>query len=379
MEFTHSELHTHFMGMLSFSGLLELLYEIYKPSYPGFPINSKGDLDFKYPVTRLRRPTAKIHDQLAVTNGVSVPYSDLDLLYKNRNALLADLAQFVSGYPPKTPQYNKALKEIYTIYLNLALNELIEQGVEYVEISYANIGRIKHMLEHVDPYIRENIDFKFLLCTNRARAVDDLRNDINSIRSSLKSDSAVGFDFMGIELPFNRNEDDPDDEPSNSINSFKKKLSMVITLLHDFPKSTLRIHAGENYFSRGNPLATLQKIDEIARENGLQIPPPEIRLGHAIYFIDCQEYRDLLKKYKCIIEINATSNLALSNVDEPEEISYNYYLGHGIPVVISSDGGGVYDTTIQDEDIIARKIAGEGGYKKILKIDNAVVSKKGKK
>ena len=88
------------------------------------------------------------------------------------------------------------------------------------------------------------------------------------------------------------------------------------------------------------------KIDLISKKRNIVIPPPEIRIGHGLYFDGSKEYIDLLKKFKCIIEINATSNLKLSNVESLEKMPYNFYLSHGIPVVICTDGHGIYLTTI---------------------------------
>lgn len=371
MEYTHSELHTHLMGMLSFKGLLDLLYQA---KYPGFPVDAMGNLDFKYPVKRTKKITRKIYEQLVVPHGKRVPYSELDTLYRNRASLLADAA----GYKIKNPTYRTTKrKELYAKYLNAALLELIDQNVDYVEISFSNIGFIKYMLEHIDPFVSENINFKFLLCTDRKRAVDKLEAESKGIKSMLNAGLAVGFDFMGLELPFTHAED-PFDEESYSINSFKAKLEIILNALEGHEHATLRIHAGENHISRNNPLDTLRMLDEVSSKMGITIPPPEIRLGHAIYFTPSNEYLGLLKKFKCIIEINATSNMALSNIENTRDIDYNFYLDNGIPVVLSTDGGGIYDTSLEQEDEIALDVASSSSYKKILKIDAATIAKKGK-
>lgn len=364
---TRSELHTHLIGMLGFKTLLNMLEAL---NYPGFPINEYGELDFENAqfATRVKKVSPEIIRGLMIPKGETVHYRELDPIYANRNSLLADLSNHVKG--------DNAINRVYAIYFNLVLCELIEQGVEYVEISFSNLQRIKYMLEHVHPSIKEKIDFRFLLCTNRIRSVSDMKNDKKTLTKGLTNELAIGFDFMGLEEEFNNNENDSNKYPSNSINSFRTKLDLAIEVLKDFPRSTLRIHAGENKKSMKNPLSTLKMIDRIAVDRGITIPPPEVRLGHAIYFEDCKEYLDLLKKYKVIIEINASSNMALSNVKCCSEIDYDYYVNNGIPVVLSTDGAGMYDTSIERENHIALNVAGSSIFREIFKTDKKIVNNK---
>jgi adenosine deaminase len=100
-------------------------------------------------------------------------------------------------------------------------------------------------------------------------------------------------------------------------------------------------------------------LDELAPISPLgHIPPPEIRIGHGVYFKDTQEYFDLLRKYKVIIEINATSNEKLGNIQDITDIRYQRYLAENIPIVIATDGHGLYDTTIVNEDKKALSVVG---------------------
>ena len=372
---THSELHTHLMGMLSLEGILDILSKI---NYPGFPIDSDGNLLFDgNPNTpRTKKVTDKIKRGLIVPYGESIEYGDMEILYTNRSKLLADIANYYSN---GNKDEEELLNEIYLIYLNHSLLELIDNKVTYVEISFSNKEKIAYMLKHLPRKITDKIDVKFLLCTNRIRSGKELEKDLEAIEETIAKDKAIGFDLMGKEEPFNNNENDSWKKKSNSINSFTRKLDLVIGVLHKYPKSTLRIHAGENIESKGNPLATLKMIDKVATQNNLVIPPPEIRLGHAIYFDDCKEYIDLLRKYKCIIEINASSNMALSNITDPNQLSYNYYLRNDIPVVISTDGAGIYDTDIAQENYIVQNVAGDYSYMKLLGIDEKIVQRKGTK
>ena len=84
-----------------------------------------------------------------------------------------------------------------------------------------------------------------------------------------------------------------------------------------------------------------------------------------------------MKKFKCIVEINASSNYALDNIDEYSDIPYNYYLDNGIPIVISSDGHGLYDTSKQEEDKIASSIVKKDNQNKIEEFDKKIIKKGG--
>ena len=372
---THSELHTHLMGMLSLDGILEILREF---KYPGFPVDSEGKLIFKEDAnfTRTRKLTDEIVHGLIIPYGENIKYAEMETLYSNRAKLLADIAHY---FAKSDTHETQLLNRLYSRFLNLALEELTseENKVSYVEISFSNQDKIAYMLKHIPEELKKKIDVKFLLCTNRTKSVKSLEKDLSKIRNAIATDQAIGFDFMGKEEPFNNNENDSKKKDSNSMNSFKTKLEAIISVLRDYPKSTLRIHTGENEESRCNPLSTLRMLDKVATQYGIQIPPPEIRLGHAIYFEDCDEYVDLLRKYQCIIEINASSNFALSNISHPNQLSYNYYLDRGIPVVISTDGAGIYDTHMKQENYIAHNVADDEGYLKILTIDKNIRTKKG--
>ena len=369
MNYTKTELHTHLVGMLSIKGILRMTRLL---NYPGFPIDANGELDFENveTATRSKNITPQIIKGLMIPKGETIEYNELDNIYYNRNSLLAELGKMMSNV------VDNSLNKVYALYLNFCLDELISQGVEYVEISFSNLTRIKFMMENIHPKILEKIDIRFLLSTNRSRSIVDMKSDKKKLEKGIKNDAAIGFDFMGLEEEFNNNENDSRKAPSNSINSFKIKLDMTIDILKDYPRSVLRIHAGENIRAKKNPLSTLKMIDSIAKERGIVIPPPEVRLGHAIYYQDCDEYLDLLRKYKVIIEINSSSNMALSNVKTCKDINYEYYVNNGIPLVLSTDGGGMYDTSIEKENHIALNIAGGEIFKRIFETDSQLLSDK---
>ena len=107
------------------------------------------------------------------------------------------------------------------------------------------------------------------------------------------------------------------------------------------------------------------------------LPPPELRIGHGIYFEKNDNYIKRLKDFGAIIEINASSNIALNNIDNFSLLPYDYYLKNGIPIVISTDGHGLYDTNIKIEDYIAQTTSKY--YDAITQADNAILEGKKKR
>ena len=62
----------------------------------------------------------------------------------------------------------------------------------------------------------------------------------------------------------------------------------------------------------------------------------------------------------------------MKNVDSYDQIPYKFYLDNDIPIVISTDGHGMYDTTIRKELEHARKVIGDEGVKKLIRIEKKV-------
>ena len=197
-----------------------------------------------------------------------------------------------------------------------------------------------------------------------------MKQSAKSLKKILTQGTSVGVDVMGQERPFSIEELD-----YNNSRSFQRKLEILFDELLQYDNTTLRIHSGE-IPAPNNTLITLRMIDQIATKKGIVIPPPEIRVGHGLHFNPSEDYVNLLKKFHCIVELNASSNFGLKNIKDYNEIPYSYYLENDIPVVISTDGHGLYDTTIKEEDSIAKNHTTEKEYNTILQIDSDILGKK---
>ena len=368
---TKTELHTHLMGMLSAKSFIGFLS---KYGYC-FPINDDGEIDFKN--TKVKRVPAinlfndkKILKQLSIPHDEKTEYKYLNDFYIVRNTLMADLIEHLQEVQNKF--VNPNLKyAVYGFYLEECLRELISQEVEYVEISFSNAPIIENSIKYVNPAIFEKIKCKFLLSTDRSKIAKDFRQSSNHMLDLVEKGFSVGFDVMGAEVPLT-------DLDMDRISKFglEQKLTPVVQKLNKWKNTTLRIHSGETRYSSDNVQKVLTVIERIERELKITVPPPAIRIGHGIYFRESEEYLRLLKKFNCIIEINASSNYALNNIDDYNDIPYDYYLDNDIDVVICSDGHGLYDTNKEKEDNIASSNVTKDNITKIVETDKKIRKEK---
>lgn len=369
MEYTKTELHTHLLGILTPIEFLQFIKDIGIDSiiWP-FDDNKEYDID-------LLLSDSSYYDLLNA-NGV-VDYEFLDILYASRTSILKDVVKKYKTIYKLSSKENE--KTVYNLFINECLRSLVNNGVEYTEISYSFPDRIANFI--MDPDLVDKIKVRFLLSTSRRTLVKSIDPKARTFEKSardlekvLDGPNAVGFDIMGQETKL----DDTERDYSNEHFSFKRKMELILEKLVNFKNSTFRIHSGETPDSFNNSLLILSYLEEIVDERGYQLPPPEIRIGHGLYFNNETEYIRLLKKFNCIIEINASSNISLSNIEMFDEIPYMFYYTNKVNMVISTDGHGMYGTDTQFEDEIARTYMGDKAYKDgIVDFDREVLKSKG--
>lgn len=381
MEQTKTELHTHLMGMMTAEGFVDFLSQYLDCIY--WPINEPiSNATQTVPIASILNDKDALNS-LRIPHGEQVDYFTLDDRYSTRTELLKLAAHttFSKLYDMLEDNYPNVSNEdkrkiitqqaettVYNDYINRSLQELVNQNVKYVEISYSNPRRIASF--QISQNLQDKITCKFLLSTDRSRSTRNMKQSAKSLKKILTQGTSVGVDVMGQERPFSIEELD-----YNNSRSFQRKLEILFDELLQYDNTTLRIHSGE-IPAPNNTLITLKMIDQIATKKGIVIPPPEIRVGHGIHFNPSEDYVNLLKKFHCIVELNASSNFGLKNIKDYNEIPYSYYLENDIPVVISTDGHGLYDTTIKEEDSIAKNHTTEKEYNTILQIDSDILGKK---
>lgn len=381
MEQTKTELHTHLMGMMTAEGFVDFLSQYLDCIY--WPINEPiSNATQTVPIASILNDKDALNS-LRIPHGEQVDYFTLDDRYSTRTELLKLAAHttFSKLYDMLEDNYPNVSNEdkrkiitqqaettVYNDYINRSLQELVNQNVKYVEISYSNPRRIASF--QISQNLQDKITCKFLLSTDRSRSTRNMKQSAKSLKKILTQGTSVGVDVMGQERPFSIEELD-----YNNSRSFQRKLEILFDELLQYDNTTLRIHSGE-ISAPNNTLITLRMIDQIATKKGIVIPPPEIRVGHGLHFNPSEDYVNLLKKFHCIVELNASSNFGLKNIKDYNEIPYSYYLENDIPVVISTDGHGLYDTTIKEEDNIAQNHTTEKEYNTILQIDSDILGKK---
>ncbi len=140
-------------------------------------------------------------------------------------------------------------------------------------------------------------------------------------------DILVGLNMVG-------REDNDKGYPLRFLKTFRE-------LRQSMPAVKLAIHAGEvdepNFHVRDTLLLGADRI------------------GHGINLIDDPQTMLLMRNNKYLVEINLVSNLLLEYVSEYSQHSFPEYLRTGIPVALSTDDRGMWDSTMTDEYFVAVK------------------------
>ena len=118
-------------------------------------------------------------------------------------------------------------------------------------------------------------------------------------------------------------------------------LPVLRELRHKYPDINLSIHAGEvdepNYHIRDTLLLGAQRI------------------GHGVNLITDPETMVMMRNGPYLVEINLISNLLLEYVSDYSQHPFPEYLRIGVPVALSTDDRGMWDSNLTDEFYVAVK------------------------
>jgi adenosine deaminase CECR1 len=118
-------------------------------------------------------------------------------------------------------------------------------------------------------------------------------------------------------------------------------LPVLRELRHQYPDINLSIHAGEsdepNHHVRDTLLLGAQRI------------------GHGVNLMTDPETMVLMRNGPYLVEINLISNLLLGYVSDYAQHPFPEYLRVGIPVALSTDDRGMWDSNMSDEFYVAVK------------------------
>jgi adenosine deaminase CECR1 len=116
-------------------------------------------------------------------------------------------------------------------------------------------------------------------------------------------------------------------------------LPLLRQLRHKYPDINLSIHGGEvdepNYHVRDTLLLGAKRI------------------GHGVNLISDPETMVLMRHGPYLVEINLVSNLLLEYVKDYSQHPFPEYLRIGIPVALSTDDRGMWDSNMTDEFFVA--------------------------
>ncbi|MGK0473674.1 MAG: adenosine deaminase CECR1 [Candidatus Azotimanducaceae bacterium] len=118
-------------------------------------------------------------------------------------------------------------------------------------------------------------------------------------------------------------------------------LSTVRALRHKYNNVKLSIHAGE--------------VDEPNSHVRDTLLLGADRIGHGLNLISDPDTMLLMRHGPYMVEINLVSNLLLEYVSDYSEHPFPEYLRTGIPVALSTDDRGMWDSTMTDEFFVAVK------------------------
>lgn len=347
-----TELHTHLMGMLSADEFIIMMKD--------FGIKC----DYEELKKKIYLPDRSItHSNMEEMQDRYIKRGDCILL------ILDKLQK--EGYSE-----DDSIRIVFSTLLNKSLAELVKQGVKYVEISYSNSHRINLM------DVKESgIQTRFLLSTDRKSNVSSFKSSAKKLKNSLieRPELYKGFDIMGVEHEITDEEMNPALKGSYLVT----KLQLIVEAIYGSQRenSVLRLHSGETRESINNTrnmLLCLKKAVDIVDLINFQI---EYRIGHGIRFDEYdKKLIELLEIFRPIIELNPSSNKKLGNIDSFSDYRrvIDFYRTLDLPIVISTDGHGMYDTTMEEEvdHVLTDALKDDPDYLKYLISSEEIILRK---
>lgn len=314
-----TDLHVHFAGCVSPKDLVDIGAKC-QVRYPaallaevGIHIEGADDASLAdLPPAFLRQ----LEERLAIPLDHQVAFIDMEKVYRLRSPITKSPATFL----PLCRRIAADYREMGVTYAELSLSNVIE--AERLRIIHRELPAIEREF---------GVDLRFLAALNRH---DDLEWDldcIDRIEALLSSRYMVGVDFMGHE--------------NNSTHDFSLQLREAAQRFgRARPGFVVRVHAGENPANPENVRVALDCVEG----TGVQF-----RIGHGLFGVD-DATLDRLRASNAIVEFNLNSNFALNNIQNSAGAPIRRYVRHGVPVVLGTDGYGIYQT---DASLEARAAA----------------------
>lgn len=241
--------------------------------------------------------------------------------------------------------------------------EYEKQGVEYVEITDTDLFKKDRGIEVVKenheilPKIEEEtgVRIRFLAAIRRIPLtiiMDDitgnnLRQDLDVLKTLAKSPYVVGSDFIGEEI--------------NDISELQPVIDELVQYEAEEDNGfTIRIHAGENDSLRENVGKSIDCVLKALKPNQ---KIPKFRIGHGLYTVDLlsEEGKKLIDKMKqtgAMIEFQLSSNVRLNNLGTLDNHPIKIFLKNGVKCLQGTDGCGFYGIDTIDEQLALKNLVG---------------------
>ena len=301
-----TDLHTHFAGCVRGADLVRIgaAHEVVYPAALLLEagIGATQDLPLREAPEALRAALARA---LALPVDAPCTHQDMDRVYRLRRPL--------TKHGPAFPDLCRQIARDYAA-----------MGVEYAELSLYDILEPERLRAAHDllPALRAEtgVDLRFLAAFSRH---DDLEWDLDlleRLRAYAGSELLVGIDVMGHE--------------TNSTRAIVPHLRAVSAFVREVrPDYVVRVHAGEN---AGYPENVPVAVETLLAEG-----VSEVRIGHGLYGVD-EATLERIVAAGVVVELNLDSNYALNNVREALQVPLARYLAAGAPLVLGTDGYGIY-------------------------------------
>lgn len=331
-----TDLHTHYAGAPSAKGLIELGLKS----------------DFKYPRTLLEKAGINILSKESTIPLRSLSKEDLKLLEKEMQISVGKQIRFSNEEEnlEKIYSFRQPFFRDYNLtsdLLELIAKEYASNGVSYVELSGSQIFDLEKEPQMFKLATKEipklekkyGVKLRFLGAMTRYDDVEWSLDQLEKLKLIANNPYISGIDVVGHET----------NSTLDIVNNIEPYMAFAKENGLDW---TFRFHAGENPSHPENVKEALK----LAEKHGVKI-----RIGHGLYGID-EETLELAKRTNAIIEINSSSNLALNNVTDIEDMQpLIFYLKNGINVVLGTDSPGIYQTNSQQELAVAKRLLNRHG------------------
>lgn len=326
-----TDLHTHYAGAIRTSELIRIAIDA-NVGYPSFVLNKLGiDTEGLPNEVPLRLLDAKRLDQLKKC--MELP-QEAQVTFAGSNGL-------ESIYDARRPLTKSRLlaKEILT---SIA-KDAAENGINYIELSTSDITDTIHLdnnflsqLDVCDLLEKEyGVKIRFLNMFGRSNDLPYTLDMLDRLVQLKSSKYIAGIDFAGHE--------------SNETQDFDDAIRAALReCVNNDAGWTIRVHAGETNTFKDN----IKDVVDIAGEFYNPDKPNafSLRIGHGLNGFD-DALLEKMKKIGAIVEINASSNISLNNVNSFDSIksTARTYIEKGVKIVLGTDGGGIYNTNSIDE------------------------------